>query len=238
MFDKEGFLQFVLDSDVVGLFEEPVTLKSGRNTNFYVKWRSVVIDVFGVDVLSDFVLDFARTLRAQGKLRADPHCFLGVPEGATKLGVVTQYKHAMRAPFYGPQSHPMAMGRAKPKPHGLPDDRFFVGAPKGPTILIEDTTTTGGSLIDFLDSLLESGTDVIACFGLTNRMEKRDDGLSVAEAVAQRKTVRRGAVPYYYLSSAPELLPEVIRRKQPAATLVTAIEEEFAAFGVMPLTLR
>jgi orotate phosphoribosyltransferase-like protein len=37
-----------------------------------------------------------------------------------------------------------------------PKDKFFVGVPKGKTIVIEDVTTTGGSLIETLNGLKEA----------------------------------------------------------------------------------
>jgi orotate phosphoribosyltransferase len=40
------------------------------------------------------------------------------------------------------------MGRAKPKDHGDPKDRYFVGEPGGKVVILEDVTTTGKSLIE------------------------------------------------------------------------------------------
>jgi hypothetical protein len=53
----------------------------------------------------------------------NPDCFYGVPEGATKLAIVTQSKWAQFAPNYGQGSHCLPMGRAQPKEHGDPKDR-------------------------------------------------------------------------------------------------------------------
>jgi orotate phosphoribosyltransferase len=98
--------------------------------------------------------------------------FYGVPEGATKLGIITQYKYAKQSPSFSKGSHVLAMGRAKPKDHGAPKDKFFVGAPTGKVVVIEDVTTTGGSLITTLDGLKEAGINVVGVISLTNRMEK------------------------------------------------------------------
>ena len=35
------------------------------------------------------------------------------------------------------------MGRAKPKQHGSPEDKYFVGEPNGKIVVLEDVTTTG-----------------------------------------------------------------------------------------------
>jgi orotate phosphoribosyltransferase len=224
-FRKEDFRKFILENGVVGFFSEPITLKSGRKSSWYVNWRTVARDDFLTDQLSDYVLAFAR---AQG-LCVD--CFYGVPEGATKLGILTQYKHAMESDTFTAGSHPLAMGRSKPKEHGAPEDRFFVGMPRGNTIVIEDVTTTGGSLITTIQQLQEARIVVTAAIGLTNRMELRDDRTSVADAIAAL------GVTYLHMSDATELLPEAYQKLQPGEAIALAIEEEFARFGIKPLRL-
>ncbi len=57
-----------------------------------------------------------------------PTPFTGVPEGATKLGVLASYIWAKGSSDFKPGRFPLPMGRAKPKEHGVPEDRFFVGA--------------------------------------------------------------------------------------------------------------
>ncbi|RKX26677.1 MAG: hypothetical protein DRP45_02975, partial [Candidatus Zixiibacteriota bacterium] len=157
--------------------------------------------------------------------------FYGVPEGATKLGVLTQYTWAKQQNGYGQGSHILSMGRAKPKDHGAPRDKFFVGMPKGKVIVLEDVTTTGGSSIKTLESLRDAGIDVVALLSLTNRMEQRDDGLSVQEAVEKM------GVAFHHMSSALDLLPKVYTKLQPGADVARAIESEFAEYGVEPLSL-
>lgn len=225
-FNQEEFNRFVLDNGIVGFFEQPIKLKSGRMSNWYVNWRNVAEDVFLLDRLIDYVTRFTRDLGLE------PDCFYGVPEGATKLGVLTQYKWAKESPNYAPHSHVLPMGRGKPKDHGAPKDKYFVGEPKGKTIVLEDVTTTGGSLLTTIDSLTEAEIPIIAAFGLTNRMELRDDRQSVEEAVQSRRKV-----PYHALSNALQLLPEAYRRLNPGEQIARAIEEEFERYGVKKLKL-
>lgn len=213
-FDTPAFTQFLLDHGVVGFFEKPVTLKSGRTSHWYVNWRKVAGDVSLLDHLADFVIAFVND---QG---LSPDCFYGVPEGATKLGVVTQYKWARSQKNFGVGSHAFPMGRAKPKEHGVPADRYFVGEPRGNVIVLEDVTTTGGSLLTELDKLAEAKVNVIAAIGLTNRMERRDDGKSVAEAVAKKK------VPYFAMSEAGDILPIAIKHLKPSQEIIAAVKKE------------
>ena len=91
------------------------------------------------------------------------------------------------------------MGRVRPKEHGSPSDRFFVGEPEGNIILIEDVTTTGQSMLETLDQLQALDKKVIACLGLTNR-ESKQLKKTVSNEVADRNTK------YVYLSEAKELL--------------------------------
>ncbi len=236
-FCQADFDAFVLKERVIGLFDKPVVLKSGRQSNWYVNWRTVSEDVYRLDVLTDFVISFVLDLIARGRLKTEPQCIYGVPEGATKYGVLCQYKWAKRSSQFGPGSHPLAMGRGKPKDHGVSKDRFYIGQPRGATLLLEDVTTTGGSLLASIDQLLESGVDICAAVGLTNRMEKRDDGLSVEQAV-QGKLCNGRPIPYFHMSRATTLLPQVLAEAKPSSAICEAIAAEFREFGVEPLMVE
>jgi orotidine-5'-phosphate decarboxylase len=224
-FDQEKFNDFVIDNDVMGFFEEPITLVSGRKSYFYFNWRDVLSDVWLTDKLVDFVFEFVRDLG----LGAD--CFYGVPEGATKLGVLAQDKWAKRSVDYNKSSHTLAMGRAKPKEHGDPKDKFFVGMPKGKTVVIEDVTNTGGSLVRTLDGLKNAGVNVIAVLSLTNRMMKNDEGISVKESVESR------GVKFYNMSSSLEVFPEALKKLQPTDEVIEGLGIEFDKYGVEKLKM-
>ncbi|MEK6959171.1 MAG: phosphoribosyltransferase family protein [archaeon] len=224
-FDQKEFNKFIEESGVYGFFKDPITLKSGRKSNFYANWRNVVEDVYLTDKLADYLIEFAKSVG----LNADT--FYGVPEGATKLGVITQYKYAKSSGAYAKGSHVLAMGRATPKDHGAPKDKFFVGVPKGKVVVIEDVTTTGGSLITTLDGLKEAGIEVVGVISLTNRMEKRDDKLSVKEAIE-----KKGAK-FYNMSTALEMLPIMYKKLLPGVDIAKAIEAEFNEFGVEKIKL-
>ena len=225
-FNQNRFNEFVLDNGVIGFFKAPIKLKSGRNSNWYVNWRNVAEDVFLLDQLANHVLAFTQDLGL------NPDCFFGVPEGATKLGIITQYKWALQSPIYAPHSHALPMGRGKPKEHGIPKDKYFVGQPRGKTIILEDVTTTGDSLLTTIDSLTQAGIEITSAISLTNRMEKRDDGLSVQQEVESRN------IPYHTLSSAIKLLPLAYKRLNPGEEIAQAIEQEFEKYGVERIRLR
>lgn len=226
-FSQEGYNQFVLDNDVVGFFDEAVTLRSGRKSHWYINWRKVIEDVYRMDILTDNVIAFTKDLGLE------PDCFYGVPEGATKTGIITTYKWAPELPGYGFGSNALPMGRGKPKEgHGRPEDKDYVGAPRGKTIILEDVTTTGGSLIEKIKDVKElDDVEIIAALSLTNRCEVTEEGLSVADAVKQE------GVPLYSLTDAFQILPESYILQQPGEAIARHIEDEFAEYGVRPLKL-
>ncbi len=227
-FDKDAFNSFILENNVIGFFEEPITLKSGRLSHFYVNWRNVTNDVYLIDKLADFIIAFVRDMGWS------VDCFFGVPEGATKTGIITQYKWAKMSKNFGKGSHILPMGRGKVKAHGMPKDRFFVGAPAGNVVIIEDVTTTGSSLIECVQNLKQlEGVNIVAALALTNRMEKRDDGKSVEESLGDM------GVKYFAMSDAIELLPLAFERweSEKKEEVGRKVEEYFERYGVERIDL-
>jgi orotate phosphoribosyltransferase len=220
--EKELFYDFIIENNVIGFFEQPLTLKSGRKSYWYVNWRTIAEDVFLLDKVSNFLLSFVRFLNLK------PDCFYGVPEGATKLGVITQYKWAFTDKDIEPGKYVLSMGRGKPKDHGELKDKYFLGIPKGNVILIEDATTTGSSMLKAIDDLVANKVKIIAAIGLTNRNEIRNDGFTVEEAV-QNKSVQ-----YYAMSNAIDLLP----RLNPNPTISKHIQAYFKKYGTSEIKLE
>jgi orotate phosphoribosyltransferase len=222
-FDQDGFNNLALEA--LGFNMEGIILKSGRKSNWYVNWRNATKDAFTLDILSDYVISFTK------QLGLNPDCFYGVPEGATKLAIVTQFKWARDSNMYAPGSHAMPMGRGAPKSHGSPYDRYFLGEPTGDTILLEDVTTTGGSLLKNIDSVAETA-NILAAIGLTTRMALRDDGKTVEEAVAAK------GFRYHAMSRANELLPIAYSHVSVGRNeLRASIEQEFERYGAVTLQL-
>ncbi|NVM43543.1 MAG: hypothetical protein HWN79_01385 [Candidatus Lokiarchaeota archaeon] len=218
--EKHRFYDFIIENNVIGFFDEPLTLKSGRKSYWYVNWRTVAEDVFLLDKVSDFLLSFVKHLNFK------PDCFYGVPEGATKLGVITQYKWAFDDKNIKPGKYVLSMGRGKPKEHGALKDKYFLGIPKGKVILVEDTTTTGSSMLKAIDDLVENKVNIIAAIGLTNRNEIRDDGNTVEEAIKKKN------VQYYAMSNARDLIPKL----NPNPIVSNHIKAYFEKYGSRKIT--
>ncbi len=225
VWNQEDFNDFIIENGIIGFFKEPLKLKSGRQSFWYVNWRNVAEDVYSLEKLSDFIIAFVKNLNLE------PACFYGVPEGATKLGIITQYKWAKDHLDYKKNSHILSMGRAKPKEHGDPKDRYYLGVPKGEVIVIEDVTTTGGSLIETINNLKEINVDIAATIGLTNRNELRDDKKSVEEVIKEMN------VQYYAMSNALQLLPKIYELLQPGIEIGKQVEQYFKKYGQKEITL-
>ncbi|MFX0042715.1 MAG: hypothetical protein ACFE8L_07370 [Candidatus Hodarchaeota archaeon] len=219
--EKKNFFEFIINNNVIGFFKEPIQLKSNRLSYFYINWRTVSEDVNLIDKLTDYIILFVESLNLK------PKCFYGVPEGASKIGIITQFKWAKKQKNYNSGTYILPMGRGKPKDHGELKDRFFLGMPKGKVIVIEDVTTTGGSLITSIQNLKTFKVDIIAALGITNRNELRDDGKSVEEVIREEN------IKYYAMSNAVDLLPNLTIDKD----IAVHIENYFKNYGTREVKL-
>jgi len=237
-FNQQDFNQFAVEH-VVGFFPEQRTLASGRKSHWYANWRNVMNDVYLANQLSDFLVLFCQDQSLE------PDCFFGVPEGATKLAFLTQNKLAWLSSNYGPGSHCLPMGRAQPKNHGDPKDRYFVGEPRGNIIVVEDVTTTGSSLITKgirpifeLISNTQNPPRIIRAIGLTDRLETTQAGENICVGgISVRKALDMLDVEYNSLSNAEDLLPLAVKRYNPSKEIRQAIEQEYQDHGVVQINL-
>lgn len=222
-FDKKGFDEFILKNKVVGIKEEPFKLKSGRLSHWYANCR-VLSDTSGLlEKTADFVIEF---LKGQ---KLDFDYVYGVPAGATKLAVAINMKLGKNNP-----NHKVIIGREKPKEHGDPRDRYFIGpiAEGDNIVVLEDVTTTGGSLISEIQKLKEAKVNVVAAIGLVNRMEKRDDGRSVAEYIKGQLGVQ-----YLWLTDSHSLLPIVVKEGKLSKDLIDKVQKNINEFAIKPIKL-
>jgi len=187
LFNKEDFNKFILENKVIEYFEEPIKLSSGRESNLYFNIRKITNDVYLLDRLTDFIIAYVKDLRL------DLDCFYGVPEGATKIALITQFKWAKQSKDYEAGRFSLPMGRGKPKNHGDPADRNYIGAPTGRTLVIEDVVTTGKSLENTIELLRNTNAKVIGALAIIDRSELEGKSLGLD-------------VPLYTLSKASELI--------------------------------
>lgn len=222
-FSKKEFDEFILKNKVVGIKEEPFKLKSGRLSHWYANCR-VLSDTFELlDRTSGFVIDF---LQEKG-MKFD--YVYGVPDGATKLGMMINARLGAENP-----KQKMVIGRKEPKEYGDPRDRYFIGpvAEGDNVVVLEDVTTTGSSVIEHIRFLREAKLNVVAVVALVNRLEKRDDGLGVAEYIKKEFNL-----PYQWLSDAERLLPLVVKEGKLSAELVKKAQENVNQYSIKTIKL-
>ena len=189
MFDQKEFNEFVLDNHILNFYEKPIKLKSGDISYYYFNWRKISKNVSLLEKLVDYVIEFTRDKQLE------PDCFVGVPEGATKLGLFTQYKWCKGNRI---ENCILPMIRKEPKNHGVYEDKYFIGAPKGKTIILEDVITTGSSVLEILKRFdWHTEIEIIAIYSLTDRMNQ-NDRLKFIQSL--------NGIKYYSLSNASDLL--------------------------------
>ena len=224
-FNKGEFNRFLIDNNVVGFKEQDITLKSGRISRWYANCRALTDHTGIADKTANFIIDF---IKEKG---IEFDYVYGIPAGATKLATLINYKIAARQ---NKENMPLVIGREKPKDHGEPKDRFFIGPVKAGdrVIAVEDVTTTGGSLISGIEQLKEAGINVVAAVGLVNRMEKRDDSLLVEEKLRQM------GITHYSMTDAFDLLPMEFKRNPPSPETKQHVEDYFRTYSIGELRLE
>lgn len=223
-FNRIEFDEFLLENNCVGFFEEPITLKSGRPGYYYINVRNVLSTVGLKRKTARFVYDFALS---QGYA---PDYFLGVPEGATPLAEAVTELIDYRDPF----DIPAVILRAKPKDHGDPKDRYSVGAltEGDKVVLLEDITAIGGSVLKCVPGVQEAGVKIKRVIAVANRLERRDDGRTVAEALKEDFDVN-----YASLTDSSTLVPKAYQKQQPGRKVAENVMNYSKEYGAVEIKL-
>lgn len=201
--------EFAIDHGIFNVLDEPITLKSGKKSRIYINWRTALEDVYLSDKLSDILISELTKFD-------DIDMVMGVAEGATKLALLSQYKMAKANADYKKGSNSFSAIRGKVKEHGSLKDKYFLGFPKGNIALIEDVTTTGGSLMDAVKILKEvDGVELKYIFVLTNRDE------SVKKLISEEY-----GIPFIPLSTSDELANEYFEKNKCSEEFQQLVREE------------
>lgn len=214
MFDKEKFIEFILENKVIGFSNKPIEI-GNKETYWYVDWKRVIRDLSLIKKLADFIIDFAEDLKI------DFECFYGTGKASTVLATITQYRWAERRERsleFGPGKYFFPVGRP------LPIER---------TILLEDSVMIGNSAIKEIERLKRLNVDIVAFFLLIDRMETfREDKKSM------REIVESYGIPYYSLTNAIEVLPRLYKESNASVEIAKAIEDEFKEYGIKGIELK
>lgn len=136
-----------------------VILASGLESDFYVDARATTLHPEGAALVASLVL---------ARLRPEVLAVGGPVTGADPIaGAVAAVSWLQGRPVQG------FMVRKEPKGHGL---RQWIEGRGGlvegaPVCVIEDTTTTGGSLLTAIERVEEEGLTVVQCMTVVDRQE-------------------------------------------------------------------
>jgi orotate phosphoribosyltransferase len=217
VFDKKGLVYLAMDNDVVGFGN--VVLNSGRESHWYVDWEKVGNDVFLVNQLARYVIEFVKDRGLE------PRNFMGARGGASKIGVITQNVWAQSCHDYGRGSHVLPMMRAVSKRHGKTEDRYFVGAPTSDLVVLEDVTSSGITLRDAVTTVFdykEGGpVGILAAVSITDRSEGEAENVMACMDV-----------PFHAMTTTRDLLGPALVKYRPSDVIKGKLYEEFQALGV------
>ncbi|XVX19854.1 orotate phosphoribosyltransferase [Actinomycetota bacterium] len=151
--DRDHLLQLIKDKAIV---HGRVTLSSGKEADYYVDLRRITLDGEASPLVGRVMLDLARDL--------DFDAVGGLTLGADP--VATAMLHARAA--QGGRLDAFVVRKAG-KAHGL-QQRIEGPSITGRRVLIvEDTSTTGGSPLDAANAAKEAGAEVVAIATIADR---------------------------------------------------------------------
>jgi len=144
------------------------TLASGKKSDFYVDVRQTALHHDGAELIGSLILD---------RLSSDVIGVGGMTLGADPIACsVVALSNSQKRPIHG------FIIRKEPKGHGT--GKYLVGEgnlPKGSKVcMVEDTTTTGGSLITAIERAQDAGLDVVQCITIVDREEGAQAALTAA----------------------------------------------------------
>ena len=165
----------------------PVTLASGRTSQFFVDCKQTVLTARGHVLAGRLMLHELQSLGTN--LRA----VAGVELGGCPLASAVSFASCIEPPLLN-----ALYVRKEAKDHGT--QRLVEGAGdlrSGDAVaVVEDVVTTGGSTLAAVDKLTSTGLSVVAVVALVDRAEGGADAIAAAgiafRAILRRRDLERG----------------------------------------------
>ncbi len=179
---REQLLQLIKDLAVV---HGAVTLASGKQADYYVDLRRVTLHHSAAPLVGHVLLDH---LEESGYSTDDIDAVGGLPMGADPVALALLHAAASRG-----QDLDAFVVRKEGKAHGLQRRIEGPDVAGRKVIAVEDTSTTGGSVLTAVEALREAGAHVVAVAVIVDR----DTG-------AKEKIEAEG-LPYFYLYGLDDL---------------------------------
>lgn len=214
-FDQNAYDDFLVENGVVGVLEEPITLRSGGLSFWYANFRALLRTTDLSSEAAEYVHRFAKDQEF------DFTNVFAVPEGPRRFA--SYVDDLLRE--HGATVVPAASLRSGYKTHGSPVDRYTVG-PVEPwlrPLLLEDVSTTGNSSSEYVMLMQELGIPPVVLVSMLSRQEKRKDGKTVSEFIEGNF-----GVPYRCMTVAESVIPKVIAAKRPPEHVLEGLRYEFS----------
>lgn len=153
MSERAAVIEQILAKAVV---HGAVTLSSGQQADYYIDLRRVTLDAEAAPLIGRLMLDLTDDL--------DFDAVGGLTLGADPVAVAMMHQAAAR----GRKLDAFVVRKAE-KTHGM-QRRIEGPAVAGRRVLaVEDTSTTGGSVLTAVEALREAGADVVAVAVIVDR---------------------------------------------------------------------
>jgi orotate phosphoribosyltransferase len=148
-----------------------VTLASGREADYYVDLRRVTLSAEAAPLVGDVMLDLIDDLTADPGVDAVG----GLTMGADPVAAAMLHAAARRG-----RSLDAFVVRKSTKDHGLQRRIEGPSVAGRRVVAVEDTSTTGGSVLIAVEALREAGADVVAVAVLVDRATGAAERISAA----------------------------------------------------------
>ncbi|MYM18767.1 orotate phosphoribosyltransferase [Brevibacterium sp. 5221] len=146
--------------DELAVVRGAVTLSSGRQADYYLDLRRITLDHRSAPLVGDLVLDVLE----EAGLLAEVSAVGGLTMGADPVGTAAMQRSVLRgAPVDA------FVVRKEAKKHGMGRRVEGPDVAGRKVVAVEDTSTTGGSVLTAVQALREAGAEVVAVVVVMDR---------------------------------------------------------------------
>lgn len=163
--DKHHIREILKDCDAIRFGD--FSLASGKRSKYYIDIRNVVTRPKSLKMICDHIIKKMKNYSLK------PDYIACVELGAVPIGVIVSDRTGL----------PLIMVRKAEKDHGIKDRLvgFKKGRdPAGTVLLLEDETTTGGSVLSAAKVLKDEGLVIDAIITVVSRQEGSEEAISGA----------------------------------------------------------
>jgi orotate phosphoribosyltransferase len=174
--------------DELAVVRGRVTLSSGREADYYLDLRRVTLDHRSAPLVGDIVLDLLAEhglLDGEGAVQAVG----GLTMGADPVGTAVMHRSVVR----GTPLDSFVVRKAA-KEHGMGRRVEGPDVAGKRVVAVEDTSTTGGSVLTAVEALREAGAEVAAVVVVMDR-----------ETGAKERVEKEAGIPYLTALSTRDL---------------------------------